>query len=63
MNIPPVLTPRESEIAALYRLRLPVKLIAKRLHISPRTVETHVGHIYDKTGVRSREELIEVGSE
>ena len=52
------LTPREEEVAALYRLRLPEKTIAARLHLSPRTVETHTRAIRDKTNTRSREEYI-----
>jgi DNA-binding CsgD family transcriptional regulator len=31
--------------------------IAERLSLSIRPVENHLAHIYDKTGVSSREEL------
>jgi DNA-binding CsgD family transcriptional regulator len=33
--------------------------IASRLVMSRRTVESHLVHVYDKVGIRSRAELIE----
>jgi NarL family two-component system response regulator LiaR len=33
------------------------KEIAKRLEISLRTVENHLGHIYAKTGTKTQEDL------
>jgi DNA-binding NarL/FixJ family response regulator len=50
----PVLTPREREVLALLAAGLPNAEIAERLVISPKTVGTHVAHIYEKLGVRSR---------
>ena len=52
------LTPRENEIAALIKQSLSKMQIAGRLGLSIRTVENHLAHIYDKTGISSREELI-----
>jgi DNA-binding response OmpR family regulator len=50
----PVLTPREQEVLELIARGLPNAEIAKRLVISPKTVGTHIAHIYKKLGVRSR---------
>jgi DNA-binding CsgD family transcriptional regulator len=50
-------TAKESEIALLVTEGLTNPEIAKRLYVSPRTVETHVAHLFRKLGVRSRREL------
>jgi NarL family two-component system response regulator LiaR len=52
------LTPREKEIIALRKQSLTNAQIAERQYISVRTVENHLSHIYNKTGVNSWEELI-----
>ena len=52
------LTSREYEIAKLIREGLRYKEIADRLFISERTVSTHVQHMFEKTGVKSKGELI-----
>jgi DNA-binding NarL/FixJ family response regulator len=57
----PALTPRELEVLELLAAGLPNAEIAKRLFISPKTVETHVAHIYEKLGVRSRVEALTAG--
>lgn len=51
------LTPRELEVAQLVSLGLSNKLIAERLFISTRTVETHVAHILAKFGLARRGEI------
>ena len=51
------LTPREREVAALARRGLPTTEIAGRLHLSERTVESHLARIYAKLGVSGRREL------
>lgn len=53
------LSKRESEVYGLASRGFTTRYIAERLWLSPRTVETHVRHIYEKLGVHSRDELIE----
>jgi HD-GYP domain-containing protein (c-di-GMP phosphodiesterase class II)/DNA-binding CsgD family transcriptional regulator len=48
------LSDREVEVVALLGRGLRTKEIAQRLVVSPRTVEHHVQHVYDKLGLRSR---------
>jgi DNA-binding NarL/FixJ family response regulator len=57
----PTLTPREREVLQLLANGLPNAQIAQRLVISPKTVGTHIEHIYDKLGVRSRVEALQAG--
>ncbi|MFF2574995.1 helix-turn-helix transcriptional regulator [Streptomyces goshikiensis] len=53
----PGLTPREHEIATLVAEGLTTPAIAARLYLSPRTVDTHLSHIFRKTGVTTRSAL------
>jgi two-component system NarL family response regulator len=50
----PGVSPREEEVLALLADGLTDRQIADRLGISPRTVETHVGSLLNKLGVRNR---------
>jgi ATP/maltotriose-dependent transcriptional regulator MalT len=51
------LTVREREVAALARRGLSVRQMAEDLHLSPRTIESHLAHIYRKLGISGRDEL------
>ena len=57
---PPELTRRESEVAELAASGLQSSEIAERLHLSIRTVDTHLGRVYRKLGVAGRDELADV---
>jgi len=52
-----VLTPSEVRIARLVAAGATNRQTATWLHISPKTVEAHLTHVYRKTGTRSRTEL------
>ena len=51
------LTPTEMDVVRLVSEGLGNKDIATRLFISPRTVETHLTHVYTKLGLASRVQL------
>lgn len=59
LPLPPAagLTAREREVAVLASLGHSSKFIGERLHISVRTVETHLSNVFSKTGVTNRDEL------
>jgi two-component system, NarL family, response regulator NreC len=52
------LTPREREILQLVAEGHTSAAIAERLFISPRTVETHRGHLMQKLGLKSQADVI-----
>lgn len=45
------LTPREQEVLALMAQGLTDRGIGERLFVTPKTVETHIRHIFDKLGL------------
>ncbi len=52
------LTAREAEVVRMVARGMSNKSIAHQLGISPRTVEGHLNHVFDKLGVLSRTELV-----
>ena len=54
-------TEREREILALLADGMTMRQVGRRLGISPRTVESHVGKLYRKLGVGSRVQAWPVG--
>jgi DNA-binding NarL/FixJ family response regulator len=56
-NQSPLLSRREHEVAVLVAQGLTDRDIAEALVITEGTVGTHVSHIFDKLGIRSRARL------
>lgn len=52
------LSPRECQIVRLCLEGRPTKQMAAALHVSPYTIQDHLKSIFDKTGVRTRKELV-----
>jgi predicted ATPase/class 3 adenylate cyclase/DNA-binding CsgD family transcriptional regulator len=53
------LTPMENDVVRLVAEGLGNKDIGARLFVSPRTVQTHLTHVYAKLGVTSRVQLVQ----
>jgi DNA-binding NarL/FixJ family response regulator len=62
-NVDQPLSDREIEILRLAQRGLPNPQIAQALHISPGTVRNHLCVIYDKLGVHSRHEALQIAVE
>lgn len=56
-STPASLTRREREVALLARSGMSSQAIATRLHLSTRTVDTHLARVYFKLGISRRSEL------
>jgi DNA-binding CsgD family transcriptional regulator len=54
---PDALTAGERRVAELARRGLTNRQIAQELFLTTKTVETHLGHVYGKLGIRGRSEL------
>jgi two-component system, NarL family, nitrate/nitrite response regulator NarL len=57
----PDLTPRESEVLHMIAEGLSAPQIAKRIHLSPTTVKTHLHTLYEKLGVSDRAAAVAEG--
>jgi predicted ATPase/class 3 adenylate cyclase/DNA-binding CsgD family transcriptional regulator len=53
------LTPTEHQVVQLVSEGLPNNDIATRLFVSPRTVQSHLTHVYTKLGLSSRVQLVQ----
>jgi LuxR family maltose regulon positive regulatory protein len=53
------LSERELDVLRMLLTDLSSTEIAEELYISKNTVRSHIGHIYDKLGVHSREEAVQ----
>lgn len=56
------LTPAELDVARLVCEGLPNKEIATRLFVSPRTVQSHLTHVYAKLDISSRSQLVQAAA-
>ncbi|MGO4752641.1 response regulator [Streptomyces sp. 2MCAF27] len=56
--LPDGLTPREAEVLTLVAEGLSNVEIARRLHIGPATVKTHINNLFAKAGVRDRAQAV-----
>lgn len=54
-----LLSYREAEVLALYALGWTQKRVAEELYISPSTAHAHIKRIYAKTGLHSRQEILD----
>ncbi len=54
---PPVLTPREADVVRLVADGLTNEEVGEVLGVASKTVEAHLGRIFERTGVQSRTEL------
>lgn len=54
---PPALTPRETDVVRLVADGLTNDEVGEALGVTSRTVEAHLGRIFERTGIQSRTEL------
>jgi two-component system nitrate/nitrite response regulator NarL len=57
----PDLTPRESEVLHMIAEGMSAPAIARRIHLSPTTVKTHLHTLYEKLGVSDRAAAVAEG--
>ena len=54
-----LLSDREMEVLSLYALGYTQKRVAEELYITPGTAHAHINRIYAKTGLHSRQEILD----
>lgn len=54
-----MLSEREVEVLSLYALGYTQKRVAEELYIAPGTAHAHIKRIYEKTGMHSRQEILD----
>lgn len=54
------LSPRETDVLKLVTMGRDVPYIEQELTLSKSTVKTHMRHIYEKCGVSSRQDLLDL---
>lgn len=54
---PPVLTPREADVVRLVADGLTNEEVGQALGVTSKTVEAHLGRVFERTGIQSRTEL------
>ena len=52
------LSPQEFQVASLVAQGMRNRQIATQLFLSPKTIETHLAHVFRKMRVKSRTELV-----
>ncbi len=58
----PTLSPRELDVLELLLQHQTIDGIAAQLGISRNTVKSHIGHLYEKTGLNSRQRLVDLAA-
>ena len=58
----PSLSHRELDVLELLLQHQTIDAIAERLNISRNTVKSHIGHLYEKTGLNSRQQLVDLAA-
>ena len=58
----PSLSHRELDVLELLLQHQTIDAIAERLSISRNTVKSHIGHLYEKTGLNSRQQLVDLAA-
>jgi len=54
------LTPKQEQILAALSSGLPIKDLADKLFLSPKTIKVHIRHILQKTGAQSKAEVLDM---